>query len=419
VTTQGDLYSGSEGAVIVHSSFDPSNNAEVDRLAQLSGGNILSRWHHTFSSRSDTTFQFYFDRYARSGPESREVRNTFDFDFQHHFIWGSRQDLIWGVGYRRTVDQTAGTIDQAFVPANETGDLFNSFVQDQIALKPGHVFLTVGAKLENNYFTGFDIEPAVSVAWAPTDRSTFWAAISNASRTPTRRDKGLNAVLAALPGPAELVLLGSPNAQSENVIAYEAGYRAQPLGRLSLDATVFVSSYRKLQSVETLPDIIQSNPPLLIHRQTFGNKLQGTTDGIEVAVNWKLTNRWSLSPGYSFLQMHLQAHAPPDPSDIKSIADIQGTNPAHQAQFRSHLDIWHGLSWDVAAYFVDRLPAPMIASHTRVDTQLSWRIGDATELSFVGQNLLSDHHSEFNDQLQSVNSSLIKRSAYTKFTWRF
>ncbi len=420
LTTQGDLYSGSEGAVIVHSSFNPPINTEVGRLAQLSGGNILSRWHHTFSSRSDTTLQFYFDQYARSGPESREARNTFDFDFQHHFLWGSRQDLIWGVGYRHTADQTVGTIDQAFVPANDTGDLFNSFVQDQIALKPGQLFLTVGAKLENNYFTGFDLEPAVRIAWAPTDRSTFWAAISNASRTPTRRDKGLNAVLAALPGPAELVLLGSPNAQSENVIAYEAGYRAQPLGRLSLDATVFVSSYRKLQSVEALPDTLQSNPILLIHRETFGNQFHGLSRRCRGGhANWKLTNRWSFSPGYSFLQMHLHAQANPDALDIQSIADIQGTNPVHQAQIRSHLELPHRFSWDASAYFVDRLPAPMIASHTRVDAQLTWRMMESTELSIVGQNLLSDHHEEFNDQLQSVNSSLIKRSAYAKFTWRF
>ena len=181
MTTQGDLYSGSEGAMIVHSSFNPPNNAEVNRLAELSGGNILSRWHHTFSNRSDTTFQFYFDRYTRSGPESREVRNTFDFDFQHHIAWGSRQDLIWGVGYRRTADQTLGTIDQAFIPANAAGDLFNSFVQDQITLKPGQLFVTVGAKLENSYFTGLyrtSRAHRLDSEWSPT----FWAAISNASR---------------------------------------------------------------------------------------------------------------------------------------------------------------------------------------------------------------------------------------------
>jgi hypothetical protein len=40
-------------------------------------------------------------------------------------------------------------------------------------------------------------------------------------------------------------------------------------------------------------------------------------------------------------------------------------------------------------------------------------------LSVVGQNLLRDHHVEFNDAFQSVNSSQVKRSAYAKLTWQF
>ena len=418
LTTQGDLYAGSEGTVIVHSVFNPPGNLNVERLSDLSGGNILTRWHHTFSDRSDTTFQFYFDRYTRTGPDAREVRNTFDFDFQHRFAWGTRQDVIWGLGYRHTGDQTVGTIDETFVPPNQDGDLFNSFVQDQITLKPDRVFLTVGTKLENSYFKGFELEPTARVAWTPSGRHTFWAAVSRASRTPTRRDEDLNAVLAALPGPAELVLLGTSNAKSEHVIAYEAGYRAQPFDRLSIDATVFFNSYHNLQGVDLLSDVLQSNPPLLIHRETFNNDLHGTTEGIELAAKWKVNGRWTLSPGYSFLQIHLHG-TPTDSQDATNVEDIQGTNPVHQAQLRSHLELFHGLSWDAAAYFVGRLPAPLIASHTRVDTQLSWRIAESANLSLVGQDLLSDHHLEFNDPLQSVNSSRIKRSAYAKFTWRF
>jgi iron complex outermembrane receptor protein len=418
LTIQGDLYTGSEGAVIVHSSLNPPDNTDVERLAELSGGNILSRWRHIFSDRSDTTFQVYFDRYTRSGPESREVRNTIDFDFQHHFAWGSRQDLIWGGGYRHTGDQTVGTIDQSFVPPKQDGDLFNAFVLDQMTLKPDRLFLTVGTKLENSYFTSFDLQPTIRVAWTPNGRHTFWAAVSRASRTPTRRDEDLDAVLAALPGPAEVLLLGTTTAKSEHVIAYEVGYRAQPFDRLSIDATIFFNSYHNLQTVDLLSDVVQSNPPLLIHRESFDNELHGTTGGIELVAKWKVTDRWTLSPGYSFLQMHIHGD-PTDSQDTASVTDIQGTNPVHQAQLRSHLELSHTLSWDSAVYFVDRLPAPLIASHTRVDTQFTWRLAESMNMSFVGQDLARDHHKEFNDILQSVNSSQVKRSAYAKFTWRF
>ena len=117
LTVQGDLYTGQEGATIIHIySIDPPVVGNLNVDTQLSGGNILGRWNHSFSSRSDTTFQFYFDNYERTGPASRETRNTVDFDFSHHWAWGSRQDVIWGAGYRRTWDNTLGTIDQAFNP---------------------------------------------------------------------------------------------------------------------------------------------------------------------------------------------------------------------------------------------------------------------------------------------------------------
>jgi outer membrane receptor protein involved in Fe transport len=83
------------------------------------------------------------------------------------------------------------------------------------------------------------------------------------------------------------------------------------------------------------------------------------------------------------------------------------------------MELSRGFSWDANAYFVERLPAQFVPSYTRLDTQLSWRLAERIELNLVGQNLLRDRHEEFNDLLQSVNSSLAKRSAYVKLTWQF
>jgi outer membrane receptor for monomeric catechols len=65
------------------------------------------------------------------------------------------------------------------------------------------------------------------------------------------------------------------------------------------------------------------------------------------------------------------------------------------------------------------LPAQFVASYTRLDTQLTWKLSERVELSLTGQNLLRDHHVEFNDQFQAVNSSQVKRSVYAKLTWQF
>lgn len=419
LTTEGDLYTGSAGATIVHSVLSPPENVFLQRVAELSGGNVLARWDHIFSSRADTTFQFYFDRYTRSGPESRETRNTYDLEFQNHLVLGYRQDLIWGLGFRHSADQTVGTIDQAFVPADWNGDLLSLFVQDQITVKQDRLLLTFGTKVENSYFTGYDLDPSVRVAWTPNKRNTYWAAISRATRTPSRRGNGLEATLAVFPGPTEVVLEGNPNIKSEHEIAYELGYRAQANDRLSLGATVFFNDYHDLETIEPFPPFTNasSTPPVTINPLQLGNKMHGTTYGLELYGKWKVNRLWALSPGYSFLHMHLQLD--PTSQDSVSVADGEGSNPGNQAQLRSHVELSHGLSWDANASFVGRLRAQAVPSYTRVDTQLAWKLWERLALSVVGQNLLKDHHPEFNDFLQVVNSSQIKRSGYVKLTWHF
>jgi iron complex outermembrane receptor protein len=419
LTIQGDLYGGNEGSTITHSILSPPQNVDQQKVTGLSGGDILGRWNHTFSSRSDTSLQIYFDRYTRSGPSFYELRNTIDFDFQHHLAWGTRNDLIWGAGFRVSADQTVGTIDSFFIPASRTGQLFSVFLQDQITLKSDRLYLYLGTKLENSYFTGYDFEPSARLAWSPNNRNTFWTAVSRATRTPSRRSAGLEAVLAAIPGPEEILLRGNSKIASEHMIGYELGYRAQASGRLSVGATAFINTYDGLESIEPQPSFVDvnSSPPVLVHPLLLSNKMNGTTYGIEAYSSWKVTRLWTISPGYSFL--HIDLRLDPTSQDTLSTADTEGSNPGNQAQLRSHVVLPHGIGWDLNAYFVGRLPANAVPSYTRLDTQLSWRIAEKLEFNLMGQNLLTDHHAEFNDFLQSVNSSQVKRSGYAKLTWRF
>jgi iron complex outermembrane recepter protein len=426
LTVQGDLYTGGEGGTIIHIfSVDPPVIGDQDLRFGLSGGNVLGRWEHSFSSRSETTLQIYFDNYKRLGPQARETRDTLDFDFNHHFRWRSRQDLVWGVGYRRTWDNTLGTLDQSFVPPNTALQLFNSFIQDTVALEPGRVSLTIGTKLENSYYSGADLEPSARLAWTPSSTKTFWAAVSEAEQAPDRRLIGLEAALAVFPdpqgsaNPVEVIVLGNPQFAPEQVLSYEAGYRTEPNQRLSIDLSAFFNRYYHLESLEPGPERFQAAPApaRLVMPITFGNLMYGTTEGAELAVSLKLTNRWTLNPGYAFLEMHL--HTEPSSQDTTSPLTYQGSNPQHQAQLRSHVELFHNLSWDANGYFVSALPAEQVPSYARVDSQLSMELGERTRLSLIGQNLLYDHHLESLDVLTAVNPALIKRSVYAKVTWRF
>ncbi len=424
LTVEGDLYGGSEGANYGHIvSIAPPVNENLDGTEELSGGNILSRWNHAFSRRSDTTLQFYFDRYERDGPVISDNRGTFDLDFQHHLALGYRHDLIWGADYRYSSDYTEGTIDRAWVPAGRALQLFSTFAQDEIVLKPDRVFLTVGTKLENNYYSGWDLDPSARVAWTPSKQHSFWAAVSRADRTPDRRNEDADINIAAFPGPggvpALLTLLGNPNEESEHVVAYEAGYRAQPAGPFSIDVATFFNTYTDLATTEPGSPFLVANPAPahLVFPLVWGNLMHGTTYGIEVSANWKVNDRWTLSPGYTLLQMHL--HTDATSQDTTTLADTEGSSPRHQAQLRSHLKLPGRFVWDVSGYFVERLSAQAVPSYTRMDTQVSRQLGERLEFSLVGQNLLQDHHLESHDDLTSVNPTQMKRSAYAKIVWRF
>ena len=112
-------------------------------------------------------------------------------------------------------------------------------------------------------------------------------------------------------------------------------------------------------------------------------------------------------------------HLRPTSHDTTSIAAAEGASPHHSAQLRSRVDFPHGLTWDTSAYFVDRLTDPAEPSYTRLDSQLSWRFGEGGSISLVGQNLLKGLHQEFVDSTNSAQTTLVKRSAYIKFTWKF
>jgi len=423
VTAQGDIYEGKEGAEIIHTTLDPPDNVNLPTHAQLSGGNLLGKWSHLYPNGSETTLQFYFDRNARYGPESNEVRNTIDFDLQHRLALGKRHDLMFGLGYRLNADHTEGTIDLAYTPASKTVQIFSGFVQDEITLRPNRWYLTLGTKVEHDDFNGFDADPSVRLAWTPSSRQTLWAAVSRASRTPSRLDTGAFIGIAAFPGddgtPQEVVLYGNPRQKAEHVIANELGYRTQPWRRFSLDIATFFNRYDNLRTREFGTPFLQPAPDPVrwVIPITWGNQMHGTTQGVEVSADWQVAGHWTLSPGYSLLQMHL--HTDPASQDTSSAPGTEGSNPRHQAQLRSHVDLRRNLSWDAFLFYVDRLPAQAVPSYFRLDSQLTWRFGENVGLSLVGQNLLTDHHVESNDIFTIVNASMVKRGVYARMSWRF
>jgi hypothetical protein len=75
--------------------------------------------------------------------------------------------------------------------------------------------------------------------------------------------------------------------------------------------------------------------------------------------------------------------------------------------------------WDSSVFFVDRLLDPKIPSYTRLDSGITWHWTERMSFGVAGQNLLKDSHLEFIDPTGVTRSTLIKRGAYAKLSWRF
>jgi iron complex outermembrane recepter protein len=423
LTVEGDLYAGEENSP---TSFLPSVTSpgliNIDIQNPLSGGFLSSAWDHAISARSDTRLQISFDRYKYTDVVN-ETRNTVAVDFQHHFLWGDRQDIVWGGGYRDSASDTRGTLTGSFVPPNLNMQVFSAFFQDEVALVQNRLYVTLGSKLEHNPYTGFVLMPSAHVSWTVSPGQMFWGGISRAERTPAENVTAVRANVGGFPGPdgtpVLLAFIGNPNFKNEGATAYEVGSRTTIARDLSIDIATFYTTYDHQQTDEPAAAFFENSPSPahMVVPLTFLNLEHGEAHGFEIAANWKVTGRWRLSPGYAFEQIHMHLTAPSQ--DTSTVFDDEGSSPVHSAQLRSHVDLRHGMSWDVSGYFVDRVKSGGAPAYTRLDTGLTWRWTEALSMSVVGQDLLKDRHLEYVDDAGGVRSTLVKRSIYTKLTWQF
>jgi iron complex outermembrane receptor protein len=204
-------------------------------------------------------------------------------------------------------------------------------------------------------------------------------------------------------------------------MAYEIGYRAQPLEKLSFDLAGFYNDYDRLTSVEigqspTQPAVTPFFP---MHN---GNGLAGAGFGGEASATWKLTDWWRLRPSYSFLKMNL--HTRPGSTDTSDVSLTENESPQNQFSLRSMMDFPHDVSFDFTVRYVDRLalPAPYtpVSSYVTADARMAWRFSKNLELSIVGQSLFQKQHAEFSSTAFLGNpQTQIPRSVYAKITWQF
>lgn len=421
IMLQGNYYEVNSDSRLIHTTLTPPSNILEDSTDRNRGGHVMMHWQRRLDDDSDMSLQAYYDRADRwrTAAEDESVE-TYDLDFQHRFRLTPSQKLIWGLGYRRVESQFQNVFSVSFLPAHRRTELFSAFVQDEVALRE-NLQLTVGSKFEHNSFTGFEYQPNLRLAWEPWRNQTLWAAASRAVRMPALIDTDLRAYLAAAPGapPNLIALLGNPDFKSEELTAFEMGYRSEVSHHLTLDVAGFYNRYRNLGTQDPGIPSFEADPapPHLLIPLRFGNSMSGDTYGLEVAARWQVTDKWRLSPAYTWFKA--RARLDPGSGDTTSQAVMEGGNPSHQVQILSRLDLPNRLELDASLYYVGKLPDLGVPAYTRLDVRLGWRPRKDVELSLTAQNLTDNRHAEFAVDSSGTRGGEVPRSVYGKITWRF
>ena len=246
--------------------------------------------------------QTYYDRYGRESVPVDMQQKTFDLDYQYRFPVGERHNVICGAGYRQISDFFFGDFALSAIPEQRSTNLFSYFVQDEITLVEDRWYLTAGSKFLHNDFTGFEFQPSVRLLWTPSDRQSVWASVSRAVQTPDRLDENMvfNQLVSPF-GPVYGQLRGNPAFESENLLAYEFGYRAQPRDDLYWDLATFYNQYDDLTgTVPTGAPVFDPSIPAFIVPLTLANLYTADTYGGELACTLDMREDWRITGSYSY-----------------------------------------------------------------------------------------------------------------------
>jgi iron complex outermembrane receptor protein len=381
-TLQGDAYTG--------------NIDQAPSAREISGYNLLGRWHRDLANGSSLRIQSYYDRTDRFHPGIfRESLDTFDLEFQHGLKPAGSHKIMWGGGYRLSRDHIENSPGTSFMPPDRDMKWANLFVQDDIALSKD-IDLTIGAKAERNPYTGTEFLPSARLAWRPARDRLVWGALSRAVRAPSRIDRDFYT-----PANPPFLLAGGPNFRAEVANVIELGYRAQPSVSYSFSVTLFHQIYDKLRSLGPSP----AGP-------VFDNNIEGRNTGIETWGSYQAGKNWRLSAGLVAMRERLQVKA--GAVDLGGLAAL-GNDPSHWWMIRSSWEMTDRHDLDVTIRHTGALYNPQVPGYEAVDVRLGWKLNRGLEAALTVQNLFDPRHPEWG---VAGPRALHDRSIQLTLVWR-
>lgn len=401
---EGDLYKGTSPHIV---GTTVSND-------QTSGGDLNFRYETVQADGTGLVAQAYFDRTLRTHAFIGETRDTIDLDFVDRFKPGAAHLISVGAGFRwspyNVISEVAG---EGLVPPKATDHIYTGFLQDEMRLGKT-VELTVGAKLQQNNYTGFNVLPSGRLLWAFNDQQALWGGITRSVTTPSDIEEDF--VLQGIAPTLVIQLLGNHKFKSENVLGYELGYRGTVNKHLFLDVSGFWNQYSQLQSFS--PYMITSSGGVTTYTIQYTNQISGSASGFEIAPQVAILSAWRLNLSYSYLNSDFAAAgATSSPSDSGSVSTYDGSSPKHQVVLQSMIDLPCKFAFDQTYRFISALPAQKVPAYQTADVHLARPLGSNFLVEGVGQNLFQPHHLEWGTGDPTQPPAAIERAGYVRISF--
>lgn len=295
---------------------------------------------------------------------------TFDVNYQRQFSFAENHGLTLGGGYRKVWSELVGldTTFLEFSPEELALDTFRAYALETWRFPEAKAELTVGATVEHNDFTQFEVQPTIRGTWKPTEKVLLWAALSRAVRTPSIEERTSSGPLYR---PTEF--------QSEQLHAFELGVRSQLSSSLAVDLALFRNDYVDLQFEQFDGTSFY-----------YTNAAEGEAWGVELAIDAKPTERLTVRSAASLLDGSHEAFG----VDLET----DDYHPELLLNTRLYYDLGHDVSLTAAGYAVESLGEGFEGGeYFRFDARLAWNPNENLELFVGGQNIGDPRHSELGD----------------------
>lgn len=423
-TFQGDLYSGQTGQTRIYPSLQAPFAVVLGQRGEMAGSNLLGRWNGRFSERASSTVQVLADYSSRSEGFIDAQLTTFDLDCQQNWLPSQRFELTLGAGVRTVHTEIDSTTYVYATPSADNAEIFSAFVQAKVNLIDDHLSLTGGSKFEHNSYTGYEYQPSVRALWQFSGRTSMWAAVSRAVRTPSIGERIGHVWLGVVPplttaNPTDMLMtvaiVPSPDFDSEHLLAKEIGMRFNPSPSLWIDATAYANEYDDLilagfQQTQWT----NTNPPMLQLPVLKYNGGTVKTTGTELVVDWQPMAQIKTQACYTYLYRYddiseginissdqLNFYFPKNMFGIRLL-----TNPAPWCD----MDVW--------ARYIGRLPNTPADAYTTLDARLAVRPIAGVEVALVGNNLFMQETTQF---VPEINTYEVRtpRSYHCTLSWEF